>query len=186
MNSHPVKSLSLFATLLVTSFFVASAKAEQAKTMPLPKPIIKTIQNNTPYNLLLVDRLVKNNSVILPAGKTIEVNFRANGQHKVIINGNMSECMAKDAQYVFKKLDQNGNPELDQEVYYNLHMAGTNELFHLDLYGAGKNGGCTLRGHTVNAGGGQTVKFDLELSVYKEYAQTNLFKMKIEGNYICQ
>src|SRR5665811_81140 len=105
MNSHPVKSLTLFATLFVISFFAFLAKAEKATTNQLPNLIIKTIHNKTSYDLLLVDRLVKNSSIILPAGKTIEVNFKANGQNKVPLRGNFADVMGQNAQYVFKKLD---------------------------------------------------------------------------------
>ncbi|HJZ23539.1 MAG TPA: hypothetical protein VJ201_03730, partial [Candidatus Babeliales bacterium] len=76
MNSSPVKSLALLATFCATSLFAAS------KT---PDLFIKTIHNTTPYDILLVDRLAKNNRVILPARKTTEMSFKANDQNNVAI-----------------------------------------------------------------------------------------------------
>lgn len=189
MRSCSVRSLALCAIISTTSFFSASGESRQSN---VPNLIIKTIYNNTPHDILLVDRLGKNHwwyigkksSIILPAGKTTEVNFTTNGQNNVIIQGSMSECMAQDAQYVFKKLDQDGNPEPDQEVYFNLHTTGVNESFALNHYVAGKNGGCQMIGGKFNAGGSKIAEVTLELS--KKDATPYPFKMNIDRKIIFQ
>ena len=146
MNSLFVKSLVLVAVVSTTGFVVTAkapkaqkkltaakvmaaklkeakpmtAKVEQAPQSKFPTLSIKTIHNTTNYDMLFVDRLAKDKSILLPAGKVTQVGFVANSKHKVTINGSMTDIMAQKAQYVFKKLDQNKRPELNQEVYFNL------------------------------------------------------------------
>lgn len=189
MNSRSVKSLALLATFCVTSLFAAS------KT---PDIFIKTIRNTTPYDILLVDRLAKNNSVILPARKTTEMRFKVNDQNRVIINGSMADCMGRDAQYVFIKLDQNSNPEPGQEVYFNMYISpggmdngsgcttGTLGSLSLNFYVAGKNGGCMMNCRRVDVNGSERAEFELELSMSATDIGSNLFRMNIDGKFTCK
>jgi hypothetical protein len=189
MNSRSVKSLALLATFCATSLFAAS------KT---PDLFIKTIRNTTPYDILLVDRLTKNNSVILPARKTTETSFKVNDQNRVIMNGNMADCMGKDAQYVFIKLDQNGNPEPGQEVYFNMYISpggvdngsgfttGTLGSLSLNFYVAGKNGGCMMNCRKIDVNENEIAEFELELSMSAIDIRSNLFRMNINGKLTCK
>jgi hypothetical protein len=176
MHSCSVKLLALSVVLSAASLFSASSQSG------FPNLIVKTIYNNTSYNLLLIDRLAKNKGIILPAGKTVEVNFKVNDQNEVIIQGDMAECMAQDAQYVFKKLDQDGNLELDQEVYFNMHTKETNKSLALRFYMAGKYGGCLMTGRQLNADDSKTAEFELELSRDKTNEMRYPFKMNRNGN----
>lgn len=185
MYSHPVKSLALFAIVSVTSLFSAADiskilkesnvfKVAKVTTTQLPSLIIKTVYNNTPYDILLVDKCV-NSSVILPAGQTVEVNFKVNSQN----------VRAKGAQYVFKKLDQNGNSRPDQEAYFNFHMVGTNELFDLELYMAGTYESKSFFS-SFNAGGSQIGNLILEVSANTEGAKLYSFSVFLQGSLVFQ
>ncbi len=197
MNSRSVISLTLLITLFATSLFVdaktpkapknsKASQAEQAPQSQLPGLTIKIVHNTTPYDILLVDRLAKNKSILLPAGHTVEVDFNANGLNEVIINGSMAKIMEKKAQYTFKKLDRNGNPVADQEVYFNLHTAGTNESCRLSFYVAGKNGGCSMISRKLSFDENLIAEFELELSMSEENVRANVFKLSVDGTFFCK
>ncbi|MBA2306641.1 hypothetical protein H0W26_00725 [Candidatus Dependentiae bacterium] len=205
MNLHFVKSLTLCAVLLTTGSFAFSKTAKAPKKQPISKGqkapakqlftlILKTIHNTTPYDILIVDRLANNKSVILPAGKTIDkVNLAVQSHNEVIIKGSMADVMSSKAQYVFKKLNSQGAPELNQEVYFNLHVGqggvdngsgfitGTPGSLVLNFYAAGKNGGCTIRSSKLDNNGLHKGEFDLELFINEEDVKSNTFRMKVGG-----
>ena len=190
MNSCFIKSLVLITSLSTVSFFsIATDTATQS-----PQIFIKTIHNTTPYNILLVDKLAKNKSILLPIGQSTEVNFIINNNNAVILNGSMTDNMSKQAQYVFKKLDQDDQPELNQEVYFNLHTApggvsnggitvGTPGSTILHFYVAGKNGGCMMNSGKIDTES-QIKEFELALTMNKKDIQANIFKVAIDGHLI--
>jgi len=200
MNSRSIISFTLLATLFATNLFIDAknkkkpkdskssnaSKVEKAPESQLPDLVIKTIRNTTPYDILLIDRLPKDKSIILPAGKIVEVDFVANSQNAVVINGNMADVMEQKAQYAFKKLARNGAPELNQEVYFNLHMAGTNESCAFNFYVAGKNGGCSLISRRFSFDENLIVEFELTLSMSEENIRANVFKMNVDGSFACK
>ena len=194
MFSHPVKSLALFAIVSATSLFSAADiskilkesnvfKVEKIDITQLPTLTIKTIYNKTPYDILLVDRLAENSSIILPAGKTIEVNFKPNNQNEVIFKSKKfnSRVMAKRAQYVFKKLDQSGNPEPGKILYFNSHMTGASESFILKCYVTNANGYCGTITNNINGYFRRTAEFELELSMDASDVSLDFFGMRING-----
>lgn len=200
MNMRYTKVVILVITLFMTGFF-ALTRASEKEIMPknehvsnvqLPKLIIKTIYNTTKYDILFVDKLALDKTVMLPAGKIVEVNFIANDQNVIVLNGSMAEVMGEKAQYVFKKLDKENNPEVNQEVYFNMSMtsggvnngsgivAGTFGSTVLNYYVAGKNGGCMMQSGRIDTDC-QAVEFELELTINEEDVRANKFRMQVDG-----
>jgi hypothetical protein len=203
MNSFLTQALALLSLVFGANPFtdqdnqkipkvVYISESKQDDSVQPSKFILKTIKNSTCYDILLVDRLAEDKSIVLPASKTTTVEFEINNQNTVIMNGNMVDIMNKDAQYVFQKLDQNGNPELGQEVYFNMHtcpggvnngsnvIVGTLGSLILHFYVAGKNGGCTMNSGKINGDGYQTAEYTLELSPII----SNAFKLNIINSEI--
>ncbi|MBA3954223.1 hypothetical protein H0X48_02810 [Candidatus Dependentiae bacterium] len=161
-----------------------------------PQLFIKTVKNDTPFNILMVDRLAsdpKTNSITIIAGQKVAVNFQANRQHAVSIRGSMSETMARYAQYTFIKLDTDGKPMANQEVYLNLNTApggvdngsgiisGIRGTRVLNFYVAGQNGGCSMETGPFKNSVCKQVEFDLRLSISEKDIAANIFRMYIDS-----
>jgi hypothetical protein len=189
---HPcsIKLLVLSIVLSVTTLFSASDVSEISSQSDLPNLIVKTIYNNTPYDLLLVDRLVKNSGIILPAGKNTEVNLKPNEQDEVMLKYKepfiVVKNMAKKAQYVFKKLDQDGKLERGKKLYFDLHMIRTSKSFSLKCYVANTKGYCGRFTHTFNGYFRQIVEFELEVSINTKSVSLDSFELHIDPKFSCK
>ena len=192
-----ITRIGSFIVGLIISSVLAAAPVRKAPTnpkkSPFPEIVIKSIKNLTPYNLLIVDRLSKNTiKAKIDAGETVDLHLKSTGLNKVVIMGSMSDVMEKKAQYVFKKLDDQGTPEPQQEVYLNIGLdkggvndgsgiiAGVPGSIVCKFFSAGKNGGCGMLSGSLKNSHCKTVEFDLVLYTNDASIAENIFRLSID------
>lgn len=168
-----------------------ATSSNQHESVDNQKLIIKTIQNDTCFDIQIVDRLSQNNSIILPAGKITSVNFIAQAQNAIVIHGSMAHVMAEKAQFVFKKINQNGESDPRNEVYFNLNLTeggvnngdgfivGTPGTTILKFYAAGKQGGCIMNSERIDTQNQQQTEFHLLLHMNEENIKADIFRLNI-------
>jgi hypothetical protein len=164
-------------------------------SVQIPKVIIKTIKNNTRYNLAFTDRL-SGATITLPAGKTVEARFKVDNSRSVVIRGSMAEALAKEAQYVIKKLDTVGNAIPQKEVYLNLSalegginhgdglICGARGTIALKFLMAGRAGGCIMSTRKLTPC--SQAEFNLELSMDEDDAKKDIFRLLGDAQLIVQ
>jgi hypothetical protein len=157
-----------------------------------PKMIIKSIKNNTPFSLLLIDRFNNDKSLTILNNQTIEANFEIIGSKNIIINGSLSEILAKEAQFIIKKIDQNNVIVPDQEAYLNINLflggiddgsgviCGTLGSTTFKFTMAGKKGGCTMSSSMVKNSSCDSIEISIEFYTNPKDIQNDVFK--IYGN----
>lgn len=192
------RALTVLALLFLAVAPIEAAQGKKHKTTSnktkYPTILIKTVHNHTPYNLMLVDRLARNVSAIIPSGEKVEVALTSNGMNKVVIQGSLSDVMAKKAQYVFIKLNEQGTPEMDQEVYLNIactpggvndgsnFIVGTKGSTVLEFYVAGKRGGAQIWKGPLKNSHCKSVECDLNLYLPETATEEGVFRLTIEND----
>lgn len=190
MRLCPINLLALSFVLCVTILFSGSYDLEILRQLDSPVVIVKTIYNNTPYDLLLIDRMLENSNIILPAGKIMEINFKPIEQDEAMRKYKepfiVVKNMAKKAQYVVERLDQDGKSERSKRVYFDLHMIRMSESFSLNCYVVNTKGYCGRFTYTLNRYFPQIVEFELEVSINEKNVSSDRFELKIAPKLPCK
>ena len=173
---------------LMAAIFLASNLMAEAQPK-MPKMVIKTIKNDTPFNLLLADRFNSGKSIIIAAGQTLESNLEIIGAKNVIINGSMSEIMAEKAQFVIKKLDTSSNVEPEKEAYINMCtvpggvndgsniITGTPGTVAFKFFMAGKKGGCGMSSGRLKNDTCALLEINLEFYMQESDIKNDIFRL---------
>lgn len=181
------QKISLAVITLITFGLQAMSEVQ------MPTVVIKTIKNCTCYNLIVIDRLQENTAVSILAGEEIETDFLVENNRKFVISGSTSQFMAREAQYVIKRLDETDMIVLENEVYLNIH---SNQVKAKDLKGnfiyltdaktinffmAGNKGGLTLSSYKFLNPSSKFAEFKLLL--YMQESDINYDLFRLYANY---
>jgi hypothetical protein len=173
--------------------------APKEKPRQRPKVILTSIKNDTPSDLLLVDRLADPETTCawhLRAGKTTKLNLQVNTATAIVMDKSMTEVMLKDAQYVLISLGQSGAQRPDQEVYFNLHLAqggiddgsgiitGSLGTTWLRLNVVDKKGSCSRQSNLIQNPACKRLKFELVLELDEDRLEYDQFPLHIDGTLL--
>lgn len=164
------KNLAIVSALMLTCFIDAAPRKKASAAMPTMA--IKSIKNDTEFDLIIIDRLSKNEITVL-AGVTFDTSLVINKKN-VIINGSMIDILAEKSQFIIRKSIA-GIAEADTEVYLQLHASeggvdngsgiiiGMPGTIIFNFLMAGRQGGGTMSTKRFQNNACSTAEFDLHL-----------------------
>jgi len=188
MFQQSVKN-ELLLSLCLVSFFSSHAK----ETVVIPKIFIRTITNNTPYNVKLTDRLAQSwlgkKEVILKSGETTSVNYQTSNSNDIVIFGRMSDIMGKDAQFLLQRLNEKHAAEENKESYLNItasegginrngFISGRAGTVTTNFNAASKDGGCTMNSGSIKTKDCTIVYYDITIEVSEKDHNNDIFRVQ--------
>lgn len=173
-----MKFLKNVTTLFLLVFTCFVQAAPQKKPFRMPEITIKTIKNETDFDITIIDRLTKK-EITVPANTLAETPLKIKNYRNVVINGSMTDILAEKSQYVIRKVVA-GVAETESEVYLQLHaseggvdngsgiITGMPGTIVFNFLMAGKLGGCTMSTRRLQNVDCKVAEFNLRLFINNE------------------
>lgn len=155
-------------------FLMVCSSFQLSFTSTMPKLIINSIINYTPYDLVLFDR-INHCYFNLSAGLGYKYSYVIENYQNIVINGSMKDCMAPQAQFVIQAENLSDTIKNEQIYYLNLSavpggvddgsgcITGALGTTALKFFMAGEISGCSMSSSCVKDCENNTIDLCLEL-----------------------
>lgn len=187
MFQQSIKKQILFSICLL-SFFCS-----YSNDIVIPTIFIRTITNNTPYSVKLIDRLSQSwlgkKEIILKPGETTPINYQTNNDNNITLFGSMKDIMKKDAQFLLQRLNEKCATEENKESYLNITasegginrngiISGKAGTVATNFHAASKEGGCTMRSGTVAIDNCTVINYNITIEISEEDIHNDIFRIQ--------
>ncbi len=191
-----LRALAMLSLAMIVCSTQPVQAPKQTHTRQMPAIIIRSIKNNTRYDFLLLDRFNKKTALKILSGQTVDTSLITNNKNNIVLRGSMVDIMAKKAQYIFKRIDENGESVPHEEVYLNIHasaggvddgsgiISGTPGSVILKFFMAGSKGGCIMTSERLQNAQCKVGEFSLELGSDEDADRENVFRIQVGGTLI--
>lgn len=150
----------------------------------LPRIIIGSVVNKTPYNLAVVD-VVNDWHFNVLAYKQVKLHDAVVENYKnIVVDGSLFNCLNGNAQIEIVEVNASGSRSQDNGAFLNMCIVSDNVAegsLDFKFLMAGPNGGCSVSWDRLKNNQCQDVEVQLTLSVDPHDIKNNIFR--IYGSY---